>query len=123
MPNILAALDFSEATPRILAEAEFLAQSTGGHLYLLHSSDSPNDEAILEDFAGRVRADGVEATAVTLHGPIADAILQKAEELKARLLVMGSHGSGLRKFFVGSVSEAVLKKAPCPVVLIRAYRE
>jgi len=53
-------------------------------------------------------------------GNIVDGILQGIERFKPDLLVMATDGrAGLQHFFLGSVAEAVLRKASCPVLTIR----
>ena len=45
--------------------------------------------------------------------------LQEMVRLKADVVVMGSHGhSALRNVLVGSVTEGVLRKAGCPVLVV-----
>jgi nucleotide-binding universal stress UspA family protein len=59
-----------------------------------------------------VRAAVVEATVVA-------EIVKWAAELPADLIVIGTHGrSGFDRLFLGSVTERVLAKAPCPVLTI-----
>jgi len=53
-------------------------------------------------------------------GPAAPAILSAASELPAQLLVMGTHGrTGLSRMALGSVTEAVVRAAPCSVLIVR----
>lgn len=48
-------------------------------------------------------------------------ILKEASERKIDLIVIASHGkTGLQKYFIGSVTERVMKEAKCPVLLIRS---
>ena len=48
-------------------------------------------------------------------------ILKEASERKIDLIVIASHGkTGLQKYFIGSVTEKVMKEAECPVLLIRS---
>src|SRR5207248_3655533 len=43
-----------------------------------------------------------------------------AEEEACDLIVMGTHGrTGLTRVLMGSVAEAVLRQAPCPVLTVR----
>ncbi len=50
-----------------------------------------------------------------------DGILAAAREYSTDMIVMGTHGrSGIRRALLGSVAEAVLRKAPCPVLVVRA---
>jgi nucleotide-binding universal stress UspA family protein len=54
------------------------------------------------------------------EGDPAGEILCAAEECHADLIVMGTHGrSGISRLLLGSVAEAVLRKAPCPVLTIK----
>jgi nucleotide-binding universal stress UspA family protein len=47
------------------------------------------------------------------------AILESARALPADLIVMGSHGrSGVERLLLGSVTEHVLRAAPCPVMVV-----
>jgi nucleotide-binding universal stress UspA family protein len=46
-------------------------------------------------------------------------ILEQAESLRADLIVIGSHGrSGFERLLLGSITEKVLRKARCPVVVV-----
>jgi nucleotide-binding universal stress UspA family protein len=48
-------------------------------------------------------------------------ILQSAKENSCQLIVLGTHGrKGLSRLLVGSVAEAILRRAPCPVLTVRA---
>jgi nucleotide-binding universal stress UspA family protein len=48
-------------------------------------------------------------------------ILHTARETHADLIVMGTHGrTGVGRILMGSVAEAVLRKAPCPVLTVKA---
>ena len=58
---------------------------------------------------------------VLKFGDARDSILATAAEVGADLVVMGTHGrSGLTRLVIGSVAEAVVRMAPCPVLLVRA---
>ena len=54
------------------------------------------------------------------EGDAAGTIVDTARETKADLIVMSSHGySGLTRLMLGSVTEKVLRAAPCPVLVVR----
>ena len=54
------------------------------------------------------------------EGDPAEEILHLAEALRCDLVVMGTHGrTGLGRFLTGSVAEAVLRKAGCPVMVVK----
>lgn len=53
-------------------------------------------------------------------GAVCDEIIRVAQDWSAELIVIGSHGrTGLTKFFLGSIAEAVLHSAPCSVEIVR----
>ena len=65
----------------------------------------------------------VASTEVTEGDPAAE-ILRKAEEMKADLVVMGTHGKGLlEQTFLGSVAEKVLHRTKIPVLTIPIPKE
>lgn len=141
MSAILVGLDFSPAHEHVLATAVALARATRAELALLHIAPEDPDfigyepgpptvrdgvaQALreqrqkLEADEARLRAEGLRVTARTIQGPIARKIIQEAERLSADWIVVGSHGrGGVRRLLLGSVSEAVVRGAPCPVVIV-----
>ncbi|MCU1426635.1 MAG: universal stress protein UspA-like protein [Actinomycetia bacterium] len=57
-------------------------------------------------------------------GDVATTICRVAEELPADAIVMGSHGrTGLKRMLLGSVSEHVVRHAPCPVLVVHERPE
>jgi universal stress protein A len=60
---------------------------------------------------------------VVVDGPAAQAILQAATDRHADLVVMGTIGrTGLKRALLGSVAEAVVRHAPCSVLVVRLTR-
>jgi nucleotide-binding universal stress UspA family protein len=54
-------------------------------------------------------------------GPAPGVILDVAAESNADLIVMGTHGrTGIGRLVLGSVAEEILRKAPCPVLTVKA---
>ena len=54
------------------------------------------------------------------EGEASVGVLEWAVKLKPDLIVMGTHGrQGAQRFFMGSVAEAVVRRAPCPVLTLR----
>jgi len=65
-------------------------------------------------------AAGLKATAAVLSGNPKEVILEEAKKWNADLIVVGSHGRrGIKRFLLGSVSEAVAMNAHCSVVVVR----
>ena len=57
-------------------------------------------------------------------GDVAGTICRIAEDLKVDVVVVGSHGrKGLKRMFLGSTSEYVVRHAPCPVLVVRHHRK
>jgi len=70
--------------------------------------------------AEMLRTAGFKADSRVVEAEIRTGILDTAKEWKADLVVLGSHGEkGLRRFFLGSVSESVARHAPCSVLIVR----
>jgi nucleotide-binding universal stress UspA family protein len=70
--------------------------------------------------AARIRRAGFEATSLVTHGNPNHEIVKLAESERADLIVIGSRGlTGTTRFLMGSVSDGVVKYAPCPVLVVR----
>ena len=67
--------------------------------------------------------DKIEIECQVVQGPACQCIVQSAIDWDADLIVMGSHGrTGFKKFFMGSVAEGVLLRAPCSVEIVKSAR-
>ena len=140
MTRILVPISHAPGFEAVIDHACAFAKGTGGSLTLMHVFEPPNemvgivpgatvagelaaDEAsskdLLERADERVRAAGLPTPARILErasSPSA-AILAHARDFD--LVVMGTHGrKGIRRMLLGSVTEAVLRAAPCPVLTI-----
>lgn len=145
MKNILVAVDFSPLTAAVVEQAAQLATAFGGALWLVHVADPDPDfvgyeagpttvrtqvatelrgeHRRLQDTAQALRDRGLAVTALQVQGSIAETIVSEATRLAAELIVLGSHGHGaLRRALLGSVSEGVLHRATCPVLIVPAPR-
>jgi nucleotide-binding universal stress UspA family protein len=73
---------------------------------------------VLDAEVQRVRsAGGTVANSHLMMGEGAREIVHLAEEIRAGLIVMGSRG--MRRALMGSVSDAVVRHAHCPVMVVR----
>jgi nucleotide-binding universal stress UspA family protein len=62
----------------------------------------------------------VEPMLITAWGYPADEINRYAKDHDVDLIVLGSHGrTGIKRAFLGSVSQAVANQAQCPVTLVK----
>ena len=146
MKTILAPVDFSAATPAVVGAAGEAARAFGARLYLLHVAapepdfvgysagpqevrdaiaDSLHEERDeLTALAEKARAAGADVAQLMVQGPTIEAVVQKADDLDADLIVMGSHGRGaVLRLLLGSVSEGVLRRAGRPVLIVPAARD
>jgi nucleotide-binding universal stress UspA family protein len=131
--RILVPIDDSDHSRAAFAEARWLAPRLGATaIDVVHVIDVedylPADPALerrlrsrrdIERFLGV--ADGAEGVSVWISfGDAVARILEQAEIGRHVLIVMGTQGRrGLRRVMLGSVAEAVLRRAPCPVLTVR----
>jgi nucleotide-binding universal stress UspA family protein len=75
----------------------------------------------LSTLVGTLEQEQVRASGVVVSGYAAEAIVDMAEQRKAGLIVMATHGySGLRRWALGSVADKVLHTSAIPLLLVRA---
>lgn len=143
MKNILVAIDFSPVSTAVVEQAASLARAYSSELTLVHvTSPDPsfvgyeagpqsvrNARALelrgehqeLQEIAEKLRKRGVSAHALLVEGLIVEEILAEAERLGSDVVVIGSHGhSALHRALLGSVSEGLVRAAPCPVLIVPA---
>lgn len=69
----------------------------------------------------QLKEDGLDAEGVALPGEADDVIIKVAEDTGADLIVVGTHGrTGFGKVMLGSVSERIIGKAKCAVLVVKA---
>lgn len=74
--------------------------------------------------SSKLRKAGVDAQAILVKGDAAKLIVEKAEDLDAEIILLGSHGHGLlHKALLGSVSESVIRHAPCNIMIVPTHGE
>ena len=136
--TILHPTDFSEQAQHAFATACSLARDHAARLIVLYVR-APTTVAYGElgpivpdpiqspaDVSDRLAAlhlpdSGVEVEYHVRDGSPAAEIIRLASEEKVNLIVMGTHGrGGLGRLLMGSVAEAVLRRAPCPVLTLKA---
>ena len=75
---------------------------------------------ILTGGAQKVEAEGVQVETVLKEGNTVQEIVKTAAEGKFDLIVMGARGiSKIKELILGSVSDGVLRNAPCPVLIVK----
>ena len=140
LERILVPVDFSDCSLDALEYAVVVAQQAKASLMLLHVleplsygldftlSHSRTRELVrenwtkrLEDLASSLKVTDVPVEVQLRGGLPADSILDTAQTLPCDLIVMGTHGRrGISHIVSGSVAEAVLRKAHCPVIAVRS---
>ncbi|MEX5214166.1 MAG: universal stress protein [Nitrospiraceae bacterium] len=77
-------------------------------------------EARLLDMTERFKAECSTARYLVNEGSPADVILEVAQEQPCDMIVIGTHGRrGVSRLLLGSVAEAVLRRADCPVLTVK----
>jgi nucleotide-binding universal stress UspA family protein len=139
--RILAATDFSECGTHAVGAAATLALRFGAELHLVHALEvpiplfEPYAVAIPATYVADVRrsateklngamaalhARGLSGTAQLGETPAAPAIVDRAREVGADWIVVGTHGhTGLKHMLLGSVAERTVKEAECPVLTVK----
>ncbi len=94
----------------------------------LEKTARDNAAKVAEETAAKVREfvepDTAEISTEVLFGSPDSRIVETAEEWKADLIVVGSHGySRWERLLLGSVSDSVIHHAPCSVLVVRLPSE
>ena len=80
----------------------------------------PQARELVDRVAKTLSSAGFRVTTLVVTGDARSVILDDAAEWHADLIALGSHGRrGLRRFFLGSVSDAVARHASCSVQIVR----
>jgi nucleotide-binding universal stress UspA family protein len=140
--RILVPTDFSTCAEEAWKTARRLADLISAELVLVHVfAESPlwSESAFnmahvrevfaearawaadkLEEWARDARAQGLKVDVALRDGVPHREILKLAADEKARMIVMGTHGlGGIGRALLGSVSDRIVRLAPCPVLTVR----
>jgi nucleotide-binding universal stress UspA family protein len=142
--KILLAIDGSEEASSASRKAVDLANEIDSELYVVHIGLLPNfltggpdtlgydgvlykqiegeSRELLRKLVWRVKVSGGTVAGSYLRmGEVDLEIVGLAKELGADLIVMGCRGRhGIRRMIGGSISDAVIRHAPCPVLVVRS---
>ena len=144
--RILLATDGSEEAELAALRAVDIAEKTDSELHVVHVGVVPNflvsypgtlgyerrlyeqieeeSRQLLRELSWRVKLAGGTVAGTHLRmGEVVDLeIVGLAKELGADLIVMGCRGHrGIRRAIEGSISDAVIRHAPCPVLVVRSH--
>lgn len=140
--TFLVATDFSTGAKQAADQGIVLAENFRGRVIFLHVFDQPSYmvsyvhelgvslpippptpeqmEPEWENFLSGLQLEKIDWEKSSTEGQAATAIVHQAEQIKADVIVMGTHGrSGLPYILLGSVAEKVARAASCPVLTIR----
>ena len=83
-----------------------------------YDNSEENSHLLLKEIENK-HSSGVSTTYLSIIDTAGHGIVQQAEEWKADLIVIGTHGrGGLYHFLMGSVAEHVARKSACPVLIV-----
>ena len=134
--NILCPVDFSDRSKSALAFATSLAKEHGAELHIVYSYEEPyayTDSGMSgfvmpadmnpdkELLLGQKPTDNaVRYRQKFLIGSPTSTLVNYAKDNDIDLIVMATHGrTGLGRLLMGSVAEAVLRRASCPVMTLK----
>ena len=137
--RILVPTDFSAHADEAFRVAHMLARATGAEVVVFHVARPPavatEGGALLagpgqeptdlwgrfREFQSRDPRVRVEHRVIVADRPGATHVLEILDKLGCDLIVMGTHGRhGLRHLLFGSVTEDVVRRARCPVMVVKA---
>jgi nucleotide-binding universal stress UspA family protein len=139
--SLLVAVDVSSPSPGLLEHARAWASACDARIRLVHVAEPDPDfvgsetgppserdavaarlrEAHLRTqvLAEELRLEGFDATALTVPGATAEALLDQAERLGIDLILVGTHRRGpWGRLWHGSVSETLARRARIPVLVV-----
>jgi nucleotide-binding universal stress UspA family protein len=144
--RVLVATDFSPASGAALDFAKTLATRFGASLHVLHVLEDPyvtgafaaeiyappppglreswlrSAEETMAMLVSEADTAAFNITSDVVFGPIARTIVERAAQIGADLIVMGTHGrGGVAHLLMGSVAERVVRTAGCPVLTTRGF--
>jgi len=85
----------------------------------LSAEELKREHKELLGISANLKKDGVDAQAILMKGNASKLIVEKATDIGAEIIMLGSHGHGLlHKALLGSVSESVIHHAACNVMIV-----
>ena len=140
--NMLVPTDFSETADKALVYAVRLAAKLGARVHVVHVIGIPSlgvpelgvavtstmidslvrdGQTTLDRLVDKHRTEATFGEVMLRTGDARDMILHAATEVHADLIVIGTHGRrGIARALLGSVAEAIVRTASCPVLTVRA---
>ncbi|KAH8547900.1 hypothetical protein BGW37DRAFT_470653 [Umbelopsis sp. PMI_123] len=93
--------------------------------YLIKIAERHRDEShnLLKKYGAQLTEKKIACKAISMHGDAQYEIVSKAQEVKADVVIVGSHGSGfLKRALLGSVSQYCVNHCDCTVIVSKFPR-
>lgn len=146
MKSIIAPIDFSKCSMNALKVAASLVKKSGGKLYVMHILNMPemqndnsiatyHDKGIGAMFVRKIKErlekliktqsylSEIDAVPILAFNSFFESISDKAKEVDADLIVMGSQGTTGGVELIGSNTERVIRRSEVPVLVIKKEHE
>jgi len=142
--TILVPLDGSEFAEEALPLAKALASKIGAELHLAHvvlpepdvDFKTPQEDLewrervregadrYLTELAEHAVTEGISTLTAVLEGPVSATLLDYADEQEVDLIALTGHGSGgVRRWWLGSVADSLLRAGKVDILLVRPWDE
>ena len=127
LKKIICAVDFSVDSDAVVRYAAAM-HCTRAELIVLYIAPEDNSDDLLlrkrlhefSRYSDMLSQNNVQAVFAMQYGEPATGILGYAKEHNADMIVLGSHGNtAIARLLVGSTAETVMRKAVCPVVILK----
>lgn len=142
MKTIVALVDFSDVTARVVKEAEKFGRVLAADVLVVHVLErqpmvvdlgiaSPTimqepseaavekDRARLDEICQSLAAAGVTVKAEQWPDGSAERVIEHIGRLMPEMVIVGSHQHGaLFRLLVGSLGSDLIKNAPCPILVV-----
>ena len=143
LQSVLVPTDFSQSSDEALRYALAFAKQFHAEVMLLHVTEVPPGTAeggiaitpgMIEEMNRRaaerlsalssgVQPRGVPIRTLVRTGAPYHEIVEAARDEDADMIILSTHGrTGLKRLFLGSTAERVVRHAPCPVIVLREKR-
>ncbi len=144
MKTIIALVDFSDVTAKVVKQSREMAEAFQAKVILLHAVpdvpvivdigvvaptllETPSDLKKEEDYTKLINlrdslaSCGISVSVHQLEDGNMKSILGECERLNADLIIVGAHHhSALYHWWIGTCTADVLKRAHCPVLVVPA---
>jgi nucleotide-binding universal stress UspA family protein len=132
--KIICPVDFSELSRKAMQYANEFARLSEAKVFLVGvvendptinyshglEKEGADEEQKLASLINEEQMAGIVADYAIYEGSAEECILDYAKRQEADIIIMGSHGRrGLKRMILGSVAEHVIRRAPCPVLIVK----